>query len=89
MVKGIFSGKVDELSINLPIIWQSIFSFFLKRDLLSFVKMCVGMFTCMMVPMVTEEDTEFPDAEGPGKCEPSDELAGNRIHDLCKSINCS
>lgn len=51
--------------------------------------MCVGMFPCMMVPTVTEEDTEFPDAGASGKCEPSDVVAGNRIRVLCKSINCS
>lgn len=44
--------------------------------------MCFGMFTCMMVPKATEEDTEFPDAGISGKCEPPDVVAGNRIQVL-------
>lgn len=45
--------------------------------------MCFGIFTCMMVPKATEEDTEFPDAGVSGKCGAPDVVAGNRIHVLC------
>lgn len=51
--------------------------------------MYVSMFFCMMVTIGTEENIELPYTGVSGSYEPSDVIARNRIHVLCKSINFS